>query len=904
MSRSDISFPQKDAELREDVHMLGVLVGEVIREQGGDALFEAVETNRQNAIARREGDMACARELAEGTRDVPPALARDLVRAFSTWFEMVNMAEKVHRIRRRRAYFNEGKTQPSGILEAITKLKEHGLSLEDVWHLMLQIWIEPVFTAHPTESTRRTILRKQQKIAQLLLRRLGLAGTANETRVLWQRIRNEITSGWQTAENSRERLTVADEREHVLFFIAEVLYKIVPTFYEEIEAALEQVYGLEARQREVPEMLRFGSWVGGDMDGNPDVHAKTVRETLARHQQIIVNNYFLECKALAETLSQSTSRVGVSEELSARIEQYSLLLRSGGSLTPARHDRMPYRVFLAQVMERLRATYEGRANHYESANEFLGDINLIADSLRANKGEHAGLFQVRRLIRRIRTFGFHLATLDIRQNAAAHRVVIGHGFHDPEWTRRDSAARTARLREALERDEGPTNMLDANGKRSLWVLEALAHCRHRYGDDAIGPYVVSGTQGVDDVLSVLLLARWADTADRRTGDVPTDVAPMFESAESLQRCGEVMKQLFEEPVYKRHLKGRANHQYAMISYAASSKESGIVRSRWLIRQAQESLFAAADAAGVDLTLIHGQAEGTDRGGGRTEVLVRSGPYGARRGRLRITEQGELINEKYGLRPIALRVFEQAFNALSLSCARVMPPEQVEPHWREAMELLADESSRVYRGLVYDEPEFHEFFCQLTPIDVVERMQIGSRPVSRLDRVGIAALRSIPWWHAWSQCRYMMPGWFGAGSALALASSRLSEAALREMYQNWFFFTNLIDEIELSLARADLEIAGVYEQLVEEKYRRFIPVLRAEYELTRQQVLSIRGSEQLLEGAATVQRSIMLRNPYIDPMHLIQVDLLRRWRAGQREDRELLAALLATVSGISQALQGA
>jgi phosphoenolpyruvate carboxylase len=386
--------------------------------------------------------------------------------------------------------------------------------------------------------------------------------------------------------------------------------------------------------------------------------------------------------------------------------------------------------------------------------------------------------------------------------------------------------------------------------------------------------------------------------------VQADVAPMFESAESLQRCGQVMKQLFEEPVYKRHLLGRANHQYVMIGYSASNKESGIVRSRWLLRQAQESLFAAADAAGIDLTLFHGQADGVDRGGGRTEVLVRSGPNGARRGRLRITEQGELINEKYGLRPIALRVFEQAFNALSLSRAGAMPPEQVEPQWREAMELLGNESARVYRGTVFEDPGFHDFFHQITPIDVVERMQIGSRPVARVERVGIAALRSIPWWHAWSQCRYMMPGWYGAGSALALASRTLGDAALREMYEKWFFFTNLIDDIELSLARADLGIAAAYEQLVDEKLRRFIPTLRAEYELTREQVLKIRCCTQLLDGASTVQRSILLRNPYIDPMHLVQVDLLRRWRAGQREDRELLSALLATVSGISQALQGA
>ncbi len=904
MPRSDISFPLKDAELREDVHMLGALVGEVIREQGGDALFEAVEQDRQAAIARRDGSAEGARELATRTRDVPAAQARDLVRAFTLWFEMVNMAEKVHRIRRRRQYLNEGTTQPGGIVEAVTRLKAQGLGLEEIRRLMIEIWIEPVFTAHPTESTRRTILRKQQKIAQLLLGRLGLSRTAAETRQIWDRIRSEITGSWQTAENSRERLTVADEREHVLFFIGEILFQIVPIFYEEIEAALEQVYGADVRERELPEILRFGSWVGGDMDGNPDVHAKAIRETAARHQQIIINRYFIECQGLAETLSQSATRVGISPALQKRIEQYTTLLPGAATLSPARHDRMPYRFFLGQILERLRATYDSRANHYDSANEFLSDLNLIADSLRAHKGEHAGLFQVRRLIRRVRTFGFHLATLDIRQNAGAHRDVIAQGLADPQWSSRSSEQRTARLRAALEHDEAPTCVLDPSGKRSLWVFEALTHCRHRYGTDAIGPYVVSAARGVDDMLSVLLLSRWADTTDSRSGDVPTDVAPLFESAAALRACGEIMTQVFNEPAYRKHLIGRANHQYVMIGYSASNKESGIVMSRWLLRQAQEALFAAADAAGIDLTLFHGQGDGGFRGGGRTEVLVRSGPDSARRGRLRITEQGELINEKYGLRPIALRVFEQAFNALTLSRTGVIPPEHVDPQWPDAMDLLGDEAARVYRAMVYEDPEFADFFRQVAPIDVIERMQIGSRPTSRAERSGIEALRSIPWAHAWSQCRYMLPGWYGAGSALALASKQLGESALRQMYEGWFFFTNLIDDIELALARADLGIAAAYDGLVEEKYRRFTGLLRAEYELTRQQVLKVRGVERLLDGEPTVQRSIMLRNPYIDPLHLVQVDLLRRWRADGRNDKELLSALAATVSGIAQALQGA
>lgn len=904
MPRSDISFPQKDTELREDVHMLGVLVGDVIREQGGDELFEVVEGDRQAAIARREGDAVGAAQLNQGTRGVPASLARDLVRAFSTWFEMVNMAEKVHRIRRRRQYLNEGTTQPGGIEEAIAGLKAKGLHLGDIRRLMLQLWIEPVLTAHPTESTRRTILRKQQHIAQLLLGRLGLSSKATETRTIRERIRTEITSGWQTADNSRDRLTVADEREHVLFFIVEIIYQIVPIFYEEIATALEKVYGPAARELDLPEILRFGSWVGGDMDGNPDVNAKTIRETVARHQQLIVNRYFEECRELTELLSQSLTRVGITRELQARIDLYMKVLPAAHTLSPVRHDRMPYRVFLGQVMERLRSTYEGRQNHYESVNVFLEDLNLIVASLSANKGEHAGLYQVRRLIRRVRTFGFHLATLDIRQNSGVHRTVIGQGIGDPAWAARTIEERTARLRELLERDEGPATVLDATGKRSLWVFEALAHSRHRLGPDAIGPYVVSSSRGADDILSVLLLARWADTADRRSGDVPVDVAPLFESAEALARCGDVMAQLLNEPLYRRHLQGRGNHQYVMIGYSASNKDCGVGMSRWLVRKAQEASFQAAAQAGIDLTLFYGQGGGYGRGGGRTEVLVRSGPEGARRGRLRITEAGELLNEKYGLRPIALRIFEQAFNALSLASAGALPAEQVELRWREAMDVFANESGRAYRAMVFDDAEFYDFFCQLTPIDVIERMQIGSRPVTRVERTGVAALRSIPWNHAWSQSRYMLPGWFGAGSGLHAASKAAGVEFLCEMYQRWFFFQNIIDDVELALARADLEIAACYDGLVEERYRRFIPQLRAEYDLTRQLVLKLKGCSRPLDSEPTVDRSIRLRTPYIDPMHMVQVDLLRRWRADGRRDRDMLAALLASITGIGQALQGA
>jgi phosphoenolpyruvate carboxylase len=414
---------------------------------------------------------------------------------------------------------------------------------------------------------------------------------------------------------------------------------------------------------------------------------------------------------------------------------------------------------------------------------------------------------------------------------------------------------------------------------------------------------VSSTRGPDDLLSVLLLARWAETADRRSGDVPVDVAPLFESSVALERSGAVMQQLLSEPEYQRHLIGRGNHQYVMIGYSASNKECGIVRSRWLVRQAQEGIFTAANAANVDITLVHGQGGPSTRGGSRTDILVRSAPQEARRGRLRITEAGELLNERYGLRPIALRVFEQAYGTLALSRSGVMPRERVEPAWRELMVQLAADSSQAYRRTVLEDATFFDFFRQVTPVDVIERMQIGSRPTTRDERGGVATFRSIPWNHAWSQCRYMLPGWFGAGSALAAAVQAGQGELLQVMYREWFFFQSLIDDIELALGRADLDIARYYDELVAPELKHFSEGLRAEYELARTHILAVTGCSELLSNAPTVHRSIRLRNPYVDPMHLVQADLLRRWREGGREDREMLEALLASVGGIARGLQG-
>ncbi len=904
MARQTIHFPLKDAALRDDVHMLGELVGEVLREQGGDELFNIVEGDRQTALNRRDGSVEAGIELTIRTRNREAAEARDLVRAFSTWFQMVNMAEKVHRIRRRRQYLNDSSTaQPGGIDEALIKLKAKGLQLEDLRKLLQEIWIEPVMTAHPTESKRRTILRKQQTVAELLLSRLDMTEKSYDARVNWERVRAEVTTGWQTADNSRQRLTVADEREHVLFFVVEVIYKIIPVFYEEIEGAVLRVYGDQARDFEVPEIIRFGSWVGGDMDSNPDVNAKTIRETVNRHHQLIVNSYFLECQQLSELLSQSASRIGISADLQARIDAYAVMLASSYTANAVRQDFMPYRIFLGQISERLRASYEGRHNHYETASEFLRDIQLIATSLKQNRGQHAGLFHIRRLIRRIRTFGFHLATLDLRQHADVHRQVVAGGLGDQTWLQLSAVDRTQRLCTAIDKDEGPSSVLDPTGKRSLWVFETIAHSRHRLGSESIGPFVISGPQGADDVLSVLLLAHWADCVDRRSGDVAVDIAPLFETEAELAQCGEIMSKLFATRTYQKHLIGRRNHQFVMLGYSASNKESGVVTSQWSLRRAQEALVAAAQAARVDLTIFHGRGNTSSRNAGLVETLTRTMPEDAVRGRVRMTEQGELIHDKYSLRPIALRVFEQAFNALSLARAGVRAPEQVDPQWREVMEVMSRAGGQHYRTLVCDEPNFFEFFRRATPVDVIERMEIGSHGQWRGSSASVAGTRAIPWSYAWAQSRYMLPSWYGAGTAMAAAKQQFGDEVLSQMFARWHLFEQLVNQVEMGLARADLDIARYYDQLAGPEYVALTQSIRQEYELTKRHVLHLKGCAFLLDAEPTMQRAIRLRNPYLDPMHLMQVDLLARWRATGSQDRDLLQTLLASVNGIGQGLQG-
>jgi len=900
--RQNIQFPAKDVALRDDVHALGGLVGEVLRDQGGEALLGEVERDRRASLRRREGEPGAGVELMVRAGERAPAQARDLVRAFSAWFQVVNLAEKVHRIRRRRAYQSRSdRPQPGGIGDCLFRLKAAGIDAQGVLRMLGETTIYPVFTAHPTESTRRTILRNQQRIADLMIERINPSLTPGERRSVMERIRFEVTAGWQTEEHPRERLTVADEREHVLFYVAEVIYRIVPALYEEIEVWLEHVYGLERGSFEVPCMLRFGTWVGGDMDGNPDVHAKTIRETLHRQQRVIISTYYEECLALASKLSQSASRVRVSRALEQRIADYSVILPAARDMTPSRHDRMPYRVFFAQVAERLRTTWDGRPNGYEGAEGFIADVQVAADSLRSNGGRFAGLFLVERLLRRARTFGFHLATLDLRQRSEVHHHVVGQGLGDDGWMARTSEDRTQILAEAIAADQGPTGTLDAVGRRSLAVFDAMIHCRARYGARAIGDYIVSNTSGPDDVLAALLLARWAGVTEKPSGQVPIDLVPHFDDYDSLERSGEILRMLCAAGVYREHLDARDRRQTVLIGYSESNKEGGIAASRFAVYRAQSVLVQAADEIGIGLGIVHGRGGTASRGGGPIEVLVQSSPPGAIRGCLRATEQGEVVNNNYGLNSIAMRTFEQAIHAVMLASTGRRDGEGLDRHM-EVMTAIAKASMKRYRGLVFESPGFADYFRNVTPIDVIERMQVGSRPAFRPGGTGFEGLRPTPWVFAWMQSRHTLPGWYGVGTGLDEAARDLGASRLAHAWANWPFFSYLLDDVEMQLVRADLGIASLYHGLAPDGFDPLMEEVRREHALTSRWITWVKGEVDLLDDNQRMQRSILLRSPYLDPMHYMQVDLLRRWRATGRSDTAIFQALLASISGIAQGLQ--
>ena len=900
--RADIFFPEKDQALRHDVHRLGELVGEVVSEQGGEELFDLVESARRASIAHREGDAKALEQLQQLLGTLAPETATEFIRAFSTYFQVVNLAEKVHRIRRRRAYLRDAATpQPRGFEDIIARLKDGGVSVDTILAALAGLSVEPVFSAHPMEVTRRTMLTHQQSVARHLIQMLDPYLTPQEEQALMASIRMDITTSWQTEEHPREHVRVGDEAEHILFFLTDILYRIIPPFYEQLADTVKDAFPSVADPLHLPTMVRFGSWAGGDMDDNPDVTAKTIRETLARQKALVLNLYHRECGSLARHLSQSASRVEVSETLRARSAFYTGHFPHAAHAIPARHREMPYRVFLALVAARLRATHEESAFPYESPEEFIEDIDILADSLRANKGSNSGLFAAQRLRRRADTFGFHIATLDIRQNALVHRRVVGEGLREQGWLEASIEERTARLQAALERRESPMGRLSSDARRTLAVFQTIAHCRRKYGARSIGPYIVSTTHGPDDVLSVLLLARWGDLGTKGL-PVPLDVVPLFETIEDLESSSAILERLLQDESYRAHLEHRGSRQMVMVGFSDSNRDGGVASARWTLQNAQRDLVTTLQRFGITLTLFHGRGSTLSRGGGRLDEALLASPTGAITGRLRITEQGDMINAKYGLRGIAMRSLKRSVGSLLWATVGDYVPAASEHRWRTIMGEIAATSRQAYKETVFDRAEFNTYFRAATPIDVIERLGMGSRPGVYEHLYSANEPRANPWRFAWTQNRAFLPGWFGLGTGLEQAARKHGVGTLRNMLADLNFFRVLITDAEVVLGKADLTVSERYSRLGGPLHEMFFPVIRDEFERCADLVMELTDQGELLQHSRTLRRAIRLRNPYVDPMSLLQVDLLKRWRRSGRRDDSVLQPLVVSIYGIAHGMQ--
>ncbi|HJQ23302.1 MAG TPA: phosphoenolpyruvate carboxylase [Blastocatellia bacterium] len=895
----------KEAPLRRDVRSLGRLLGDVLKEQAGQALFEHVERLRLLAIEHRESQAqashpADAYQLMEQARQFVAEMtveqAHQLTKAFATYFELTNLAETNHRKRRRRAaeILIDRPPQPGSMRGTFARMRDASLTAEDALDLLRRIRVIPVFTAHPTEVARRTVLFKRQRITAELARLDQLPLPYAEALLAQEAIAADITAMWESDEVRRRKPTVPDEIKMGLDYYPSVLIATLPKLYDEISDALSVTYGVEVQARELPVMIEFGSWIGGDRDGNPFVTPDATSAALEMARRVILDHYINAARELIRQLSPSDMQAAVSEELIAALKAYEARMTPDDPSAPLRAKDEIYRRFLVFVLHRLlhARDYPQHTDAYKAAREFSDDLHVMRDSLAENKGERLAEQLLDPLIRQAQTFGFHLHTLDIRQHARVHAQAVA------EWSRGAEIQNVAKATLPAAPAEATAALID--------MLRRVAALKRSYPPQAIQSYVISGARAVEDVLSVVWLAELAGIGVAASGDDPGLMpVPLFESIEDLRHCPDVCRALWTNQDYRRLLDSWGRHQEVMLGYSDSNKDGGMLTSTWEIYKAHRALHGVARECNVKLRLFHGRGGTVGRGGGPTHRAIVAQPAGAFEGVLRITEQGEVLNWKYSDAVLAERNLELMIAAALEALARPGSAAADESEWEAAMEEMSRDAFAFYREQIAENEEVLIYFEQATPVLEFDEVKIGSRPARRSTRRGIEDLRAIPWVFGWMQSRHVLPAWFGVGYAMERFAARGEREArlLETMMDEFPMFGDLVRNIEIGMAKADLTIARLYADLVEDRDlgERVFRMLVEEFERTHQMVLRVRRQTELLENNAVLARSIRLRNPYVDPMSLIQVDLLRRKRGGEASD-ELNYALAATINGIAAGLR--
>jgi len=894
----------KELPLRRDVRSLGTLLGRVLVAQAGEPLFKTVEQLRRLLIqsrARSSGSQSDTPEMQEARSIVEKLSIQEaywVTKAFAIYFELANLAETNHRKRRRRAaklYPNQPPL-PGSFRGTIARLRDSGMSADQALAALRQIRVIPVFTAHPTEAARRTVLLKRRRIAKELHRLDRLPLPDSEARLLEEEIAAEITALWQTDEVRVQRPQVTDEIRMGLDHYPMSIFESLPRVYGEIRDTFREVYGMSLTPEQIPEVLSFGSWIGGDRDGNPFVTAESTNEALERARNTILGHYIAEIQRAIEQLSSSCRQTPVSPELQERLNQYANQMGE----EPARLGRVSgterYRQLLSYILAKLRKTQtESIASEsYRSAEEFESDLELLYASLEQNRGESLAALVLDPLLRKVRTFGFHLATLDIRQHASAHRQALAEATSSSHSvSTKGPAVGLAPSAPSVAENVLPTFRNIAKWKKAFPAL-------------AIRNYVISGTESEDDIYSVLKLAESCAVELRGAGGDPGLMpVPLFESIQSLRNSSGIMEKVWSNSAYRKLLDSWSGWQEVMLGYSDSNKDGGMLTSIWELYKAHRSLHQAARKHDVKLRLFHGRGGTVGRGGGPTHAAILAQPAGDFSGEIRITEQGEVLNWKYS-DPVLTEWNLEIMVAASLEALTRSANAQAESDepWTGIMEQMSQDAFGFYRQNIAENPDVLAYFEQATPVNELEHAQIGSRPARRSQGRRLEDLRAIPWVFGWMQSRHALPAWFGVGHALERFADQGEEAEqqLCDMLANFPLFNDLIRNVELAMAKADFAIARVYASLVTEKdlRERVWKIIAEEFERTHRMLLRVKQQDRLLEKNPVLSRSIRLRNPYVDPMSLIQVDLLRRKQLGDNTEA-LNYALGATINGIAAGL---
>jgi phosphoenolpyruvate carboxylase len=913
-----LETPDKDLPLREDIRRLGRILGDTVRSQEGEPVFAIVERIRRTSIRfHRDEDEAARHELEAILNSLSHGQSVQIIRAFSYFSQLANIAEDQHHIRRTRAHALAASAPREGTMaHALARARDAAISRSKLQNFFTNAIVCPVLTAHPTEVRRKSTIDREMEVAHLLAERDRCRLIPEEMAANEETLRCAVLTLWQTSMLRGSRLKVADEVANGLSYYDYAFLRELPRFYAALE---DQLASTDPAWDgfELPSFLRVGSWIGGDRDGNPFVTAEVLRQALGMQSDRALKFYLDEVHLLGGELSLDARLVTVSDQLKDLVER-------SPDRSPHRRNE-PYRLAVSGIYARLAATARafgqaealrhavGEAPPYAEAAEFVADLSVLYRSLTANGSATLARSRLRSLRRAANTFGFHLAGIDLRQNSDVHERTVGELFAmtctASNYTGLPEAARISLLREELKTARllsSPFLRYSAETTSELTILREAADAHRRYGNAAVPNYVISKTNGVSDLLEVALLLKEAGLLRPRERELNVNIVPLFETIADLRNCGSIMDEVFTMPEYFCLLESRDRAQEVMLGYSDSNKDGGFLTSGWELYKAEIALVDTFRRHGITLRLFHGRGGSVGRGGGPSYQAILAQPSGAVQGQIRTTEQGEVIAAKYSQAEVGRRNLE-ILAAASLE-ATLLQPDQAAPReeYFAAMEELSNHAYRVYRNLVYETAGFERYFWESTVIGEIVNLNIGSRPASRKNSMRLEDLRAIPWVFGWSQCRLMLPGWYGFGTAIKAwlaARPRDGIRILQEMYREWPFFQTLLSNMDMVLAKSNIAIASRYAELVEDAELResIFPRLRAEWQYAIEMLLAITGQQALLDQNPLLARSIRNRFPYLDPLNHVQIELLKRHRAGDTDER-VVQAIHLTINGIAAGLR--